>query len=81
MLLSCEQDHDTICELCLVDTYSDQESSRDPCIPCTTCDDVEVLEACTPVSDTVCQGKTIGERRLMVCTCMCAIHTFNLEHM
>ncbi|AWP17689.1 putative tumor necrosis factor receptor superfamily member 16-like [Scophthalmus maximus] len=55
MLLSCEQDHDTICELCLVDTYSDQESSRDPCIPCTTCDDVEVLEACTPVSDTVCQ--------------------------
>ncbi|XP_008281799.1 nerve growth factor receptor b [Stegastes partitus] len=55
MLLSCELDHDTVCEECTSDTYSDQESSRDPCIPCTTCDDEEVLQACTPVSDTVCQ--------------------------
>ncbi|XP_019960371.2 nerve growth factor receptor b [Paralichthys olivaceus] len=55
MLLSCEQDHDTICEMCIGDTYSDQESSRDPCIPCTTCDDEEVLEACTSFTDTVCQ--------------------------
>lgn len=55
MLLSCEQDHDTMCEMCIGDTYSDQDSSRDPCIPCTTCDDEEVLEPCTSFTDTVCQ--------------------------
>ncbi|XP_044194309.1 nerve growth factor receptor b [Thunnus albacares] len=54
MLLSCELDHDTMCEECNGDTYSDQESSREPCIPCTTCDEGEVLEACSSVSDTVC---------------------------
>lgn len=54
MLLSCELDHDTVCEECTGDTYSDQESSREPCIPCSTCDDEEPLEACTSVSDTVC---------------------------
>uniref|UniRef100_A0A672IG17 Nerve growth factor receptor b n=1 Tax=Salarias fasciatus TaxID=181472 RepID=A0A672IG17_SALFA len=53
MLLSCELDHDTVCEECTGDTYSDQESSRDPCIPCTTCDEDEVLQLCTPVRDTV----------------------------
>lgn len=56
MLLSCELDHDTTCEECTGDTYSDQDSSREPCIPCTTCDDEVVLQLCTPVSDTVCQG-------------------------
>ncbi|XP_026206632.1 nerve growth factor receptor b [Anabas testudineus] len=55
MLLSCERDHDTTCEECNGDTYSDQESSREPCIPCTTCDDGQVLQVCTSVSDTVCQ--------------------------
>ncbi|KAM7381651.1 hypothetical protein PAMA_012477 [Pampus argenteus] len=55
MLSSCEFDYDTVCEECTRDTYSDQESSRDPCIPCTTCEETGVLEACSPVSDTVCQ--------------------------
>lgn len=56
MLLSCELDHDTMCEECTGDTYSDQESSREPCIPCTTCDDVAMLQACTSTTDTVCQS-------------------------
>lgn len=64
MLLSCESDHDTVCEACVGDTYSDQESSREPCIPCTTCDEEEVLQMCTSVSDTVCQGKIIRLWRL-----------------
>ncbi|XP_016890331.1 nerve growth factor receptor b [Cynoglossus semilaevis] len=55
MLLSCEVDHDTMCEPCTGDTYSDQESFRDPCIPCNTCDDIEVVQACTSVSDAVCK--------------------------
>lgn len=58
VLLSCELDHDTMCEECEEDTYSDQESLRDPCIPCTSCDDSEILRPCTSVTDTVCQGKT-----------------------
>ncbi|KAG8008716.1 Tumor necrosis factor receptor superfamily member 16, partial [Nibea albiflora] len=56
MLYSCELDHDTVCEECNGDTYSDQESSREPCIPCTTCDEGEMIHACTSVSDTVCQA-------------------------
>ncbi|XP_069011700.1 nerve growth factor receptor b isoform X1 [Embiotoca jacksoni] len=56
MLLSCELSHDTMCEECTGDTYSDQESSRDPCIPCASCDNEdEVLQTCTSVTDTVCQ--------------------------
>lgn len=55
MLYSCDIDHDTVCEQCNGDTYSDQESSREPCIPCATCDEAEVLQPCTSVTDTVCQ--------------------------
>ncbi|XP_061911698.1 nerve growth factor receptor b [Entelurus aequoreus] len=55
MLYSCESDHDTQCEECGGDTYSDQESSREPCIPCTTCDEEEELQACTAVTNTICQ--------------------------
>ncbi|XP_074476195.1 nerve growth factor receptor b [Sebastes fasciatus] len=58
MLYSCEFDHDTVCEDCNGDTYSDQESSREPCIPCTTCDDGEMLQPCTSLVDTVCQVPT-----------------------
>ncbi|KAL3051462.1 hypothetical protein OYC64_001667 [Pagothenia borchgrevinki] len=61
MLYSCEFDHDTVCEECEEDTYSDQESSREPCIPCTTCDDDMLLKACTSTTDTVCQAPTVSE--------------------
>lgn len=56
MLMSCELSRDTVCEQCTQETYSDQESSREPCMPCTSCDDTEVVEECTPVSDTVCMA-------------------------
>lgn len=54
MLVSCEQDHDTVCEQCTLDTYSDQESAREPCMPCSTCEESQVVEECSPVRDTVC---------------------------
>ncbi|XP_042364157.1 nerve growth factor receptor b [Plectropomus leopardus] len=54
-LFNCESDRDTVCEECTGDTYSDQESSREPCMPCSTCDDGETLQPCTSFSDTVCQ--------------------------
>uniref|UniRef100_A0A8C1V1Y5 Nerve growth factor receptor b n=1 Tax=Cyprinus carpio TaxID=7962 RepID=A0A8C1V1Y5_CYPCA len=56
VLMHCNFDRDTVCEECMDDTYSDQETSFDPCMPCTVCDQPEMeLESCTPVSDTVCQ--------------------------
>lgn len=57
MLFRCEDDRDTGCENCTGDTYSDQESSWNPCIPCSTCDDETELKSCTPYTDTVCLGK------------------------
>ncbi|KAJ0015958.1 hypothetical protein NQD34_014248 [Periophthalmus magnuspinnatus] len=57
MLVACEQDRDTMCEECTMDTYSDQESSREPCMPCSTCEESDVDQECTPKSDTVCLGK------------------------
>uniref|UniRef100_A0A8C6S9F5 Nerve growth factor receptor b n=1 Tax=Neogobius melanostomus TaxID=47308 RepID=A0A8C6S9F5_9GOBI len=61
MLISCENDHDTVCEECNQDTYSDQESFREPCMPCTTCDESEVVQECSPISDTVCLGKSFND--------------------
>ncbi|KAM4624480.1 nerve growth factor receptor b [Polymixia lowei] len=57
MLYACEHNRDTVCEECTVDTYSDQESSREPCLPCTICDEGEELQiqACTSLKDTVCK--------------------------
>ncbi|KAI1887265.1 hypothetical protein AGOR_G00188240 [Albula goreensis] len=56
VMAGCEGTHDTVCEECMEDTFSDQESSLDPCLPCTICEEgVELeLQACTPSSDTVC---------------------------
>lgn len=57
MLGSCEKNRDTVCEECPLDTYSDQESFREPCMPCSTCEETEVQQECTPSNDTVCLGK------------------------
>ncbi|XP_076853126.1 tumor necrosis factor receptor superfamily member 16 [Brachyhypopomus gauderio] len=56
MYARCEHDHDTVCEPCVDDTFSDQESSLDPCLPCTVCDDETEtqLRECTPTADAVC---------------------------
>ena len=40
MLYGCDHDRDTVCEECTRDSYSDQESSREPCLPCTICDEI-----------------------------------------
>lgn len=67
----CEHNHDTVCEECVDDTYSDRESSLDPCLPCTICDeDIEIqLAECTPTSDSVCHSKSA--------TCSGCSHTFS----
>ncbi|KTG42714.1 hypothetical protein cypCar_00035118, partial [Cyprinus carpio] len=56
VLIRCNFDHDTMCEECVDDTYSDQETSFDPCMPCSVCDQPEMeLRSCTTFSDAVCQ--------------------------
>lgn len=57
VLRRCSALEDTSCETCTEDTYSDQESELNLCLPCTICDDTEELQHCTSFSDTVCQGK------------------------
>uniref|UniRef100_A0A3Q4ABJ3 Uncharacterized protein n=1 Tax=Mola mola TaxID=94237 RepID=A0A3Q4ABJ3_MOLML len=75
MLLSCEFDHDTVCEECKWETYSDQESSREPCIPCTSCEEGEILNPCTSVSDTVCQDASVP----FIPYSMPTVNVFSLE--
>ncbi|XP_056101802.1 nerve growth factor receptor b isoform X2 [Rhinichthys klamathensis goyatoka] len=56
VLMGCSFDRDTVCEECVDDTYSDQETSFDPCLPCTQCEQPDMeLESCTPFRDAVCQ--------------------------
>ncbi|CAM4707665.1 unnamed protein product [Leuciscus chuanchicus] len=56
VLMRCGFDRDTMCEECVDDTFSDQETSFDPCLPCTQCEQPDMeLESCTPLSDAVCQ--------------------------
>ncbi|XP_075436460.1 tumor necrosis factor receptor superfamily member 16 [Ascaphus truei] len=55
MMLSCSMNQDTVCETCMDGTFSDEDNNMDPCLPCTICEDEEImLEECTSVSDTVC---------------------------
>lgn len=60
----CEHHHDTVCEECVDDTYSDRESSLDPCLPCTICDEETEIElaVCTPTSDSVCHSESAAPR-------------------
>ncbi|XP_056325062.1 nerve growth factor receptor b isoform X2 [Danio aesculapii] len=61
--MPCKFNHDTVCEVCVDDTYSDQDTSFDPCLPCTVCDQPEMeVKSCTPVSDTVCQVVSYTEK-------------------
>ncbi|XP_035389324.1 nerve growth factor receptor b [Electrophorus electricus] len=55
VLLQCKHNFDTMCEVCMDDTFSDEESALDPCLPCTTCEEEGQLQACTSVSDTICK--------------------------
>ncbi|XP_024920014.1 tumor necrosis factor receptor superfamily member 16 isoform X1 [Cynoglossus semilaevis] len=57
----CDHEHDTVCEECVDNTFSDRESSLEPCLPCTICDeDTETeLAECTPTRDSVCHNPNL----------------------
>lgn len=60
----CMHNHDTVCEECVEETFSDRDSSLDPCLPCTICEeDTETqLEECTPLRDSVCHSESLASR-------------------
>lgn len=64
----CEHGHDTVCEECLDDTYSDRESSLDPCLPCTICDEGSEIELaeCTPMGDSVCHSESAARTSVVI---------------
>ncbi|KAL7857419.1 hypothetical protein SRHO_G00163180 [Serrasalmus rhombeus] len=56
VLMRCESDRDTMCETCQDDTFSDQDSNLEPCLPCTACEEQGELEHCSSTRDTICLG-------------------------
>ncbi|XP_054252516.1 tumor necrosis factor receptor superfamily member 16 [Indicator indicator] len=56
LMFPCQDSQDTVCEECPEGTFSSEANFVDPCLPCTTCEDNEVLvKECTPVSDAECR--------------------------
>ncbi|MBN3296472.1 TNR16 factor, partial [Amia calva] len=58
VLVDCSNNMDTICEQCPEGTFSNQDSTMEPCLPCTICEeDLEIeIAQCTATSDTICRG-------------------------
>ncbi|KFV67100.1 Tumor necrosis factor receptor superfamily member 16, partial [Dryobates pubescens] len=56
LMFPCQDSQDTVCEECPEGTFSSEANFVDPCLPCTTCEEHEVLvKECTPVSDAECR--------------------------
>ncbi|NXD86583.1 TNR16 factor, partial [Halcyon senegalensis] len=56
LMFPCQDSQDTVCEECPEGTFSSDANFVDPCLPCTTCEENEVLvKECTAVSDAECR--------------------------
>ncbi|XP_009999339.1 PREDICTED: tumor necrosis factor receptor superfamily member 16, partial [Chaetura pelagica] len=56
LMFPCQGTQDTVCEECPEGTFSSDANFVDPCLPCTTCEDNEVLvKECTATSDAECR--------------------------
>ncbi|KAM8795432.1 tumor necrosis factor receptor superfamily member 16-like [Eudromia elegans] len=56
LVFPCGGTQDTVCEECPEGTFSDEANFVDPCLPCTICEDNEVLlTECTATSDAECR--------------------------
>ncbi|NXE71474.1 TNR16 factor, partial [Calcarius ornatus] len=56
LMFPCKDSQDTVCEECPEGTFSSEANFVDPCLPCTTCEDNEVLvRECTAVADAECR--------------------------
>ncbi|XP_057245086.1 tumor necrosis factor receptor superfamily member 16-like, partial [Malurus melanocephalus] len=58
LMFPCKDSQDTVCEECPEGTFSSEANFVDPCLPCTTCEDNEVLvRECTATADAECRGE------------------------
>ncbi|NXJ81910.1 TNR16 factor, partial [Trogon melanurus] len=56
LMFPCQESQNTVCEECPEGTFSSEANFVDPCLPCTTCEENEVLvKECTPTSDAECR--------------------------
>ncbi|KFO62839.1 Tumor necrosis factor receptor superfamily member 16, partial [Corvus brachyrhynchos] len=56
LMFPCKDSQDTVCEECPEGTFSSEANFVDPCLPCTTCEENEVLvRECTAVADAECR--------------------------
>lgn len=70
----CSYGRDTLCEECPANTYSDQKSNIDPCLPCTVCEDYEeMISDCTPTQDAECICKSFWLVPFSAVHCECQI--------
>ncbi|KAI8516685.1 hypothetical protein Bbelb_052660 [Branchiostoma belcheri] len=61
-LEACSSRQDSGCVACPNMTYSDVDSPRAQCVPCTRCTDNQVmLQTCTSISDTICLDKNMPQ--------------------
>lgn len=66
LMFPCKDSQDTVCEECPEGTFSSEANFVDPCLPCTTCEENEVLvRECTAVEDAECRG----EEDVSCCLC------------
>lgn len=70
----CSYGRDTLCEECPANTYSDQKSNIDPCLPCAVCEDYEeMISDCTPTQDAECICKSFWLVPFSAVHCKCQI--------
>lgn len=63
LMFPCQDSQDTVCEECPEGTFSSEANFVDPCLPCTTCEENEVMvKECTATSDAECRGNAAFSR-------------------
>ncbi|XP_023803914.1 tumor necrosis factor receptor superfamily member 16-like, partial [Cyanistes caeruleus] len=56
LMFPCKDSQDTVCEECPEGTFSSEANFVDPCLPCTTCEENELLvRECTAAADAECR--------------------------
>ncbi|XP_016159793.1 PREDICTED: tumor necrosis factor receptor superfamily member 16, partial [Ficedula albicollis] len=57
LMFSCKGSQDTVCEECPPGTFSSEANFVDPCLPCSSCEENEVLvRECTATADAECRA-------------------------
>lgn len=60
LMFPCRDSQDTVCEECPEGTFSDEANFVDPCLPCTICEENEVMvKECKATSDAECRGNAV----------------------